>query len=352
MASGSRQARARRAAFTHPMWMWVLLSGLVVTLLQGRAGAQPCTGDCDGDGEVTVDELIRGVNIALGHVEVSQCDALDADHDGVIRIFELVLAVNRVLDRCPVVATATPSPTETPSVTATPGDGAITIADAVARSVGGQALLLGMPITTMGVVTVDAGVFANGKLKVFAQDAGAGIMVYHQTSADVPAFHMGDRLRVSGIIRQVDPTGGGDNPANGTVLVDLTAGSWTTLDTGNPLPTPLAATASDIASDGVRFVGILVHVMALHKVTGDWPRLGDRSTEVTVGDDSGTTLAMRFQRPTITAGLDSVLQSIGSGAFNATAIVVQDDRDGDATLLSGFQLWVRGADDIEPAAAP
>jgi hypothetical protein len=29
--------------------------------------AAACTSDCNGNGEVTIDELIRGVNIALGH---------------------------------------------------------------------------------------------------------------------------------------------------------------------------------------------------------------------------------------------------------------------------------------------
>ena len=35
----------------------------------------PCVGDCNGDGEVTVDELLTMVNIALGNLPVTACPA-------------------------------------------------------------------------------------------------------------------------------------------------------------------------------------------------------------------------------------------------------------------------------------
>ena len=73
----------------------------------------------------------------------------------------------------------------------------------VARNPDGSAVHLGERITTEGIVTVDAATFANSKLKVFVQDGGAGIMVYHQTSAAVDAFRKGQRLRVTGTIGQV-----------------------------------------------------------------------------------------------------------------------------------------------------
>ena len=46
--------------------LWVLASGLFVAT---SASAQTCVGDCNGDGMVAINELITGVNIALG------CDA-------------------------------------------------------------------------------------------------------------------------------------------------------------------------------------------------------------------------------------------------------------------------------------
>ncbi len=60
----------------------------------------PCPGDCDGRGTVTVDELIRGVNIALGLQMVEACPAFDRDHSGTVSIAELILAVNAALSGC------------------------------------------------------------------------------------------------------------------------------------------------------------------------------------------------------------------------------------------------------------
>ena len=220
----------------------------------------------------------------------------------------------------------------------------------MARDARGVAVRLGQSVTTEGVVTVEAGAFANGKLKIFAQSDGAGIMVYHQTSAAVPAFQRGDRLRVTGVIRQVDPTGGGDNLAAGTVLVDLTSGAWDIVSMGNPLPDPVPITLSDLAAQGIALTGTLVHLTGLQKVAGDWPKFGDRSTAVTVGDGSAATTMMRFQRPVITLQLSDLLTTIGDSPFAATAIVVQDDRSPDGSRLGGFELWIRGADDIQASS--
>jgi hypothetical protein len=60
-----------------------------------------CAGDCDGNGAVTVNELIRGVNIALGTLAVSACPSFDASGDGRITVDELIAAVNRALGGCP-----------------------------------------------------------------------------------------------------------------------------------------------------------------------------------------------------------------------------------------------------------
>ena len=62
---------------------------------------QPCVGDCDGDGQVTVDEVILGVNIALGNTLLTQCPALDGNLDSLLTIEELVRGVNDALFGCP-----------------------------------------------------------------------------------------------------------------------------------------------------------------------------------------------------------------------------------------------------------
>jgi len=61
----------------------------------------PCIGDCDGNGIVTVNEILLMVNIALGNLPASACTAGDANHDGTITINEILAAVNSALNGCP-----------------------------------------------------------------------------------------------------------------------------------------------------------------------------------------------------------------------------------------------------------
>ena len=64
-------------------------------------GQSTCVGDCDGRGTVTVDELVIGVNIALGNQSVTLCPAFDHDHNNRVTVDELVLGVNNALNGCP-----------------------------------------------------------------------------------------------------------------------------------------------------------------------------------------------------------------------------------------------------------
>lgn len=59
-----------------------------------------CAGDCDGDGGVTIDELIAAVRIALGDAPASRCTAVDTDASGTVEIGELIAAVTRSLSGC------------------------------------------------------------------------------------------------------------------------------------------------------------------------------------------------------------------------------------------------------------
>lgn len=96
----------------------VILSCGVLTG-SGRAAAQ-CVGDCAGDGEVTINDLILGVNIALGSAPLSACEAF-ADGEGEVTISQLIQGVNNALNGCPPpVATATASASATATETAAP----------------------------------------------------------------------------------------------------------------------------------------------------------------------------------------------------------------------------------------
>ncbi|MFI5366175.1 MAG: beta strand repeat-containing protein [Candidatus Binatia bacterium] len=81
----------------------------------------PCVGDCTGDAQVTVNELLTMVNIALENAAITTCEAGDANQDGQITIDEILAAVNNALNGC--TAGATPIPTtlaSTPTFTSTP----------------------------------------------------------------------------------------------------------------------------------------------------------------------------------------------------------------------------------------
>jgi carboxylesterase type B len=61
----------------------------------------PCVGDCGDDGTVAINELIRGVNIALGIVTADQCPSFDCNGTGQVTIDCLLRGVNAALGGCP-----------------------------------------------------------------------------------------------------------------------------------------------------------------------------------------------------------------------------------------------------------
>lgn len=73
----------------------------------GRAGEEPCAGDCSEDRRVAIEELITLVSIATGRAPVSRCQILLAPP----RIEYLVRAVNRALHGCDAGG---PTPTPVP----------------------------------------------------------------------------------------------------------------------------------------------------------------------------------------------------------------------------------------------
>lgn len=61
---------------------------------------EACVGDCSGDGKVAIDELIRGVRIALGRADGGTCPTFDRDGDGAVAVADLVAAVRSALRGC------------------------------------------------------------------------------------------------------------------------------------------------------------------------------------------------------------------------------------------------------------
>src|SRR5262245_27339011 len=65
------------------------------------AATAACTGDCDTSHNVTVDEIIVGLNIALGQLPLNQCTAFDEDASGTVTVDEVVKCVTNALQGCP-----------------------------------------------------------------------------------------------------------------------------------------------------------------------------------------------------------------------------------------------------------
>lgn len=66
------------------------------------AGSE-CGGDCNEDGNVTVDEIVAGVNVALGTSPFTDCLMMDADQSGTVTVDELLSAISNALAGCPAV---------------------------------------------------------------------------------------------------------------------------------------------------------------------------------------------------------------------------------------------------------
>ena len=60
----------------------------------GQVDAQECTGDCNGDGTVAINEVISCVNIGLELLPLENCTACDASGDGTVTINEIITSVN------------------------------------------------------------------------------------------------------------------------------------------------------------------------------------------------------------------------------------------------------------------
>jgi len=86
--------------------------GTVIMCWAVSVSAQvPCVGDCSDDNSVTVDEIVTGVNIALGQTDISVCQAFDSSGDGSVTVDELLTAVTNALNGCPPIGPVTTFPT-------------------------------------------------------------------------------------------------------------------------------------------------------------------------------------------------------------------------------------------------
>lgn len=162
--------------------LWLAGAGL-----RARASATidvPCVGDCSGDGRVTVDEVVLGVNIALDRSDISACRAMDNCGDDRVEVNELVQAVNALLRGC---ATPTfPPPPPSPTATDTPSP---TVTDTPS------------PTVQVETRTPTASPTATGTLSLLAQLKQGGFVIHwRHSAADVCADCVAAGMAVNPVI--------------------------------------------------------------------------------------------------------------------------------------------------------
>jgi hypothetical protein len=62
-----------------------------------------CTGDCNGDGIVAINELVLGVNISLESLALAACPDMDANRGLDVTVDELVQGVGNAIHGCPML---------------------------------------------------------------------------------------------------------------------------------------------------------------------------------------------------------------------------------------------------------
>jgi len=103
------------------------LAVLLAFGVPGPASAQRCAtvcaGDCDGDGAVTIVEVLKAVRIALGEADRDICVDADRDSDRRVTMDELIGAVEIALSGCSTIVPAPLRPSAAdPSLDDTPID--------------------------------------------------------------------------------------------------------------------------------------------------------------------------------------------------------------------------------------
>lgn len=97
--------RALRAIAVTKGWTTTVAGGPIEVEVARETREVPialpvCVGDCDANAEVTVDEIVTGVAIALGTRELADCERFDASGDGEVTVDELLTAINAALTGC------------------------------------------------------------------------------------------------------------------------------------------------------------------------------------------------------------------------------------------------------------
>lgn len=89
--------------FANPSYASFVCFLALICLLAGptAASASFCSGDCDGNGEVTIDEVLRAMRVALGAEDLASCRPVERNDDGEVSVEEVIFALQMALQGCP-----------------------------------------------------------------------------------------------------------------------------------------------------------------------------------------------------------------------------------------------------------
>jgi hypothetical protein len=91
----------RRVPTVTPTALFIVVAlSALISQPSAAAGQNPCDGDCDGDGAVTVDEIISCVNPVLDPMAPDVCGHCDANGDSEIDVTDIMAAVSDVFTGC------------------------------------------------------------------------------------------------------------------------------------------------------------------------------------------------------------------------------------------------------------
>jgi Alpha/beta hydrolase domain len=79
---------------------FVAVAAALAVPVGAARGATACVGDCNRDGAVTIDELMRGVGLALGQAPIAECPEFDCNGEGVVTVDCLLQGVKGAVDGC------------------------------------------------------------------------------------------------------------------------------------------------------------------------------------------------------------------------------------------------------------
>jgi hypothetical protein len=210
-------------------------------LAAASASAQPCVGDCDGNGAVAINELITGVNINLGSQNISVCENFDCQDTGGAPINCLIQGVNNSLNGCNG-ATPLPTPTVTPGTSTCPLEpGRYTIT----QGSGGTlrvATFSEFPFPAGGTVVLDVGPGQGEEcLHNVVIPAAPQTVGFSAPAFCIPALGLTTKVEQEGCgVGQIDSNGGSDYTVNEV---------GDTSDTNGPCDLPQGSCSATFSDD-------------------------------------------------------------------------------------------------------